>query len=90
MELCWDYYNGYSYKNVKGGRSIMGLNEFAKARKLMYKTLLKDEGLYISYQSNIAMLLCDEQNNRVNGTPVDYTVDKSNEMAKRLIKLIFS
>ena len=66
------------------------INKFAKARKLMGETLLKDETLYIAYQSNIAMLLHDEQD-RNNNTPIDYKdYDNRNEIAKKIISLIFS
>jgi len=66
----------------------MALDEFAPARKLMGKTLLKDETLYIAYQSNIAMLLHDEQDR--NGAPIDYKdYDNRNEIAKKIINLIF-
>jgi len=64
-------------------------NKFAKARKLMGETLLKDEGLYIAYQSNIAILLHDEQDR--NGKPIDYKdYDNRNEIGKKIINLIFS
>ena len=66
------------------------MKEFKKARKLMHETLLKDEGLYIGYQSNIAMLLHDEQE-RNNNTPIDYKDHNNrNELAKKIINLIFS
>ena len=68
----------------------MGLNEFTKARKLMNETLLKDKDLYYGYQSNIAMLLHDEQD-RNNNTSIDYKDHKNiNEIAKEIINLIFS
>ncbi|HEC64304.1 MAG TPA: hypothetical protein ENI23_03320 [bacterium] len=63
------------------------LNKFAKARKLMYETLSKDEGLYIGYQSNIAMLLYDESEQKGDDS-ISY--NKRNELAKKIIKLIFS
>ena len=53
----------------------------------MYDTLLKDEGLYLSYQSNIAMLLYDKS--ELNG---DNSIahNKRDELAKEIINLIFS
>jgi len=66
------------------------INKFAKARKLMGETLLKDKTLYIAYQSNIAMLLHDEQD-RNNNTPIDYKdYDNRNGIGKKIINLIFS
>ena len=69
-------------------KKIVELNKFAEARKLMSETLFKDEGLYIGYQSNIAMLLYDEQGR--NGKPIDYKDHNNrNEIAKKIINLIF-
>ena len=66
------------------------MSKFREARKLMYETLLKDKGLYFSYQSNIAMLLYDEQAHN-NDKPIDYmNYTNRNEIAKKIIKLIFS
>jgi len=63
---------------------------FREARKLMNKTLLKDKGLYYGYQSNIAMLLYDEQEGN-NDKPIDYKDhDNRNEIAKKIVDLIFS
>ena len=65
------------------------MEEFKEARKLMYKTLLKDEDLCRGYQANIAMFLHDEQVR--NKRPVNYKdYVNRNEIAKKLIKLIFS
>lgn len=66
------------------------MSKFEEARKLMNDTLLKDKGLYQGYQSNIAMLLHDEQV-KCNDKPIDYKDYKNrNEMAKSIINLIFS
>lgn len=55
----------------------------------MGDTLSKDKDLYYGYQSNIAMLLCDEQTR--NEKPIDYGNHKNrNEIAKKIINLIFS
>ncbi len=51
-------------KEVKMG------NKFAEARKLMGETLFKDDSLFYGYQSNIAMLLYDEQARK--GKPINY------------------
>lgn len=56
------------------------IEAFTAARRLMRERLEKDEGLRIGYRSNIAMLLDDE---------LDLGHDKRNELAERLIKLIF-
>ena len=65
------------------------MEEFKEARKLMYETLSKDEDLYRGYQANIAMFLHDEQVR--NKRPVNYKdYVNRNEIAKKLIKLIFS
>ena len=65
------------------------MNEFKEARKLMNETLLKDKDLYYGYQSNIAMLLHDEQVR--NKKPVDYeNYVNRNDIAEKIIKLIFS
>lgn len=63
------------------------VNEFAKARKLMYETLSKDKGLYLSYQANIAMLLYDE--NEQSGDD-SISLNKRDELAKKIIELVFS
>ena len=52
----------------------------------MGETLLKDEGLYLSYQANIAMLLYDESGQKGDDS-ISY--NKRNEIAKKIIKLIF-
>ena len=66
------------------------MDEFKKARKLMNETLSKDKDLYYGYQSNIAMLLHDEQD-RNNNKPIDYKDHNNrNEIAKKIINLIFS
>ena len=64
--------------------------EFQKARKIMGETLLfKDEGLYIGYQANIAMLLYDEQNR--NNCLLDFAEEEQrNKIANKILKLIFS
>lgn len=73
-------------KVLKGGKT---LSKFKEARKLMGNNLLKDKDLYHSYQSNIAMLLHNEQDR--NGEPINYKDHKNrNEMAKKIINLIFS
>ena len=65
------------------------MDKFKEARKLMHRTLLKDENLFYVYQSNIAMLLCDEQTR--NEKPIDYgNRINRNEIAKKIINLIFS
>lgn len=64
-------------------------NKFKAARKLMNEILSKDEGLHYAYQSNIAMLLHDEQVKI--GKPINYRdPENRNEMAKSIISLIFS
>ena len=65
--------------------------EFQKARRIMGEILLfKDEGLYISYQANIAMLLYDEQNRNGNCL-MDFTEPECrNKIANKILKLIFS
>jgi len=68
----------------------MKMNKFKEARKLMHETLLKDKDLYIAYQANIAMLLHDEQDEN-GGEPINYqNYENRNEIANKLIKLIFS
>ncbi len=65
------------------------MSKFEEARELMNDTLLKDKGLYQGYQSNIAMLLHDEQDR--NGKPINYKDHENrNEIAKKIINLIFS
>jgi len=65
-------------------------NKFADARKLMNETLQKDKGLCLGYQANIAMLLYDEQEKN-NDKPIDYKGHNNrNEIAKKIISLIFS
>ena len=62
---------------------------FKEARATMQKCLLMDTELYYGYQANIAMLLHDEQD-RNNSTPVDYKDENNrNEIAKKIINLIF-
>jgi hypothetical protein len=64
--------------------------EFQKARRIMGETLLrKDEGLYISYRANVAMLLYDEQ--KKNGSClIDFTEPECrNKIADRILNLIF-
>lgn len=64
-------------------------NKFKEARKLMNEILTKDEGLYYAYQSNIAMLLHDEQAKI--GKPINYRDHENrNKMAKSIISLVFS
>ena len=59
----------------------MKRNKFAEARKLMSKTLKKDEGLYQAYQAHIAMCIYDN---------LDLcTRANRNIMADKIIKLIF-
>ena len=53
----------------------------------MYDILLKDEGFYLGYQSNVAMLLYDESGQKGDDS-ISY--NKRNELAKKIIKLIFS
>jgi hypothetical protein len=64
--------------------------EFQKARRIMRETLFfKDEGLYISYQANVAMLLCDEQRRRER--LINFEEEEvRNEIANKILKLIFS
>ena len=57
------------------------MNKIAKARKTMRDALEKDEGLKISYVSNIAMLLHDRHG------ITDY--DKRNQAAEDILKLVF-
>ena len=62
--------------------------EFAEARKLMNETFLEDKDLYYGYQSNIAMLLYDEQVR--NGKPINYRDHENrNVIAKKILNLIF-
>jgi hypothetical protein len=63
-------------------------SEFAEARKLMNETFLEDKDLYYGYQSNIAMLLYDEQVR--NGKPINYRDHENrNVIAKKILNLIF-
>ena len=66
--------------------------EFQKARRIMGEILLfKDEGLYISYQANIAMLLYDEQSRGNNNCLLDFSEPECrNKIANKILKLIFS
>ena len=57
-------------------------NEFAKARKTMAKHLMNDEGLYLGYQANIAMLLHDHHGIA--------NIDKRNKAADDILRLIFN
>ena len=57
-------------------------NKFAEARKFMWKTLKKDDGLWISYRANIAMKLYDSKANFGD-------IKTCNEMADKLIDMIF-
>ena len=81
---------GIVEETTKKIKEIKKENKFSEARKLMNETLLKDKGLYISYQANIAMLLNDEQE-RNKSCPIDYrNPTNRNEIAKKIINLIFS
>lgn len=56
---------------------------FSTARKIM-RIALKENGLYQSYKSNIAMCI---YNNRCKGSRLN--MDDCNEIAEKLIKLIW-
>ena len=58
------------------------MTQFAEAKQVMAEFLSKDEGLYISYQANIAMLLHDRHG------ITDY--EKRNAAADEILSLIFS
>ena len=66
------------------------MKKFKEARDLMNKTLSEDEDLFYGYQSNIAMLLHDEQVYNKD-KPINYkNHDNRNEIARKIINLIFS
>ena len=56
--------------------------DFQEARETMAKALTEDEGLYLGYQANVAMLL----NDRYGITNITIR----NEAADAILKLIFS
>jgi len=88
-----DMFEGYKILEVLDYKKdiVEEETEFQKARRIMGETLLfKDEGLYISYQANIAMLLYDEQK-RNGSCLIDFTdKDKRDDLANKILKLIFS
>lgn len=57
-------------------------NEFAEARKLMAKHLREDEGLRITYEANVAMLLHDRYHSGI-------ARHNRDNAAKDILKLIF-
>ena len=66
--------------------------EFQKAKRIMGETLLfKNEELYIDYQTNIGMLLYDEQNRNNNNCLLDFSEPECrNRVANKILKSIFS
>ena len=62
-------------------------NQFKEARDTMSRILRVDGGLRESYRANIAMFVFDEAN-KENGLDLTDAIE-CNEMAERLIKLIF-
>jgi hypothetical protein len=94
--MCWDktpkgIFDSNEAENiVKKVIQKIEIINFAEARKLMNETLLKDKDIYYGYQSNIAMLLHDEQVRNVD-KPIDYKDHVNrNEIAQKILKLIFS
>jgi len=68
--------------------------DFKTAREFMAKSLKEDEGLRISYQANIAMLIYDDQmagiESRSTEPPSNLsTKEGCNSIADRLINLIW-
>ena len=70
------------------------MDEIKQARKTIYEAMEKDKGFRYGYQSNIAMLIYDDQvagiEGRSHNPPTNLsTVEGCNSIADRLIELIF-
>ena len=68
--------------------------DFKTAREFMAKVLKEDEGLRVSYQANIAMLIYDDQmagiESRSTEPPTNLSTNEGcNSIADRLINLIW-
>jgi len=68
-------------EEVKTMKKKVTSNKFAEARMVMSRHLSKDEGLYITYKSNIAMYIYDHSK---------LGRQECNDLADELISLIWS
>lgn len=64
------------------------INKIAAARRIMWDELEADPDLMLVYEANVAMLLYDELHARGYTPKLKY--DDRNEIAARLLKLLFA